>query len=104
MFVDALVLNPNCQEQCSQDAATFSNFMSSLEVRNLIAFSEDASSPATPRYLLQALEKFYRSPPASNNSVYMQLTPFVESAKSFPNGFRESRDALNEKLISRLTN
>ncbi len=104
MFVDALVLNPACAGQCASDSQTFSAFMSSLEVRNLIAFSEDVSPMTFPRYLLQALETFYTTSTGSQNLIYQQLWPFIQLAEAFPNqGFPESRVALNTELEQDLT-
>lgn len=100
MFVDALVLNRACTSQCATDAATFSRFMSSLQVRTLIAFSNDVSPKTFPRYLLQALASFYTSPPGSQNLIYQQLYPFVQTAQAFPNnGFPEAKDPLNAALV-----
>lgn len=99
MFVDALVLNPVCTGQCATDAETFSNFMSSLQVRVLIAFSDDVSPKTFPRYLLQALASFYTTAPGSQNLVYQQLAPFVLASQAFPNqGFPEARLQLNPAL------
>ena len=103
MFVDGLVLNPNCTGQCASDAATFSAFMSSLDVRNLIAFSEDVSPRTFPRYLLQALESFYTSAPANQNLIYQQLLPFVQASQALPNeGFPQARLALDPALEAAL--
>ena len=103
MFVDALALNPACTGQCAADAETFSYFMSSLEVRNLIAFSNDVSPKTFPRYLLQALESFYTSPAGSENLIYQQLAPFVGQARAFPNqGFPQARLQLNPALVEAL--
>lgn len=104
MFVDALVLNRACTGQCATDAETFARFMSSLEVRNLIAFSQDVGPDAFPRYLLQALQGFYTSSPGSDNVIYQQLYPFVQLAEPFPNtGFPEARQQLNPALEAALT-
>lgn len=104
IFVDALVLNPACTGQCAADAETFSTFMSSLQVRNLIAFSGDVSPTTFPRYLLQALASFYTSPPGNQNLIYQQLYPFVQQAQALPNqGFPQARLQLNPALEQALT-
>jgi len=104
MFVDALMMNPACTGQCAVDAEAFSRFMSSLEVRNLIAFSEDAPPLTFPRYLLQALETFYSSPPGSDNLIYQQILPILEMDLEYPNqGFPEAREELNPALTEALT-
>ena len=98
-FVDALVLNPSCDGTCAEDAEAFSRFMSSLEVRNLIAFSLDVEARTYPRYLLQALASFYYSSPAREDVVYRQLRLFLDDAEAFPNqGFPAARGALNTAL------
>ena len=104
MFVDALVLNPNSTGQSATDAEAFSRFMSSVEVRNIIAFSEDVSPKTFPRYLLQALESFYLTSTGSQNLIYQQLYPFVQESFAFPNtGFPEARVELNPVLEDALT-
>ena len=103
MFVDALVPNPSCTGQCAMDAESFSRFMSSLEVRNLIAFSEDVSSNRNPRYLLQALASFYTSAPGNQNPIYRQLAPFVMESQAMPNQrFAQGRMRLWPNLVIRL--
>jgi thiamine pyridinylase len=101
MFVDSLVLNPSCSGQCAQDAEYFSAYMSSLDVRNMIAFSLnwDEEPEAPTRYLLQALESFYEDTLASENPVYQQLAEFVFQSEALPNGgFPQARVPLNQVL------
>lgn len=104
MFVDALVFNPACTGSCLQDAQSFATFMSTLEVRNLIAFSQDAPPGTFPRYLLQANGSFYSSQPAASDPIYQGLwVNHVSLAQPYPNqGFPEARGALNETLLARL--
>jgi len=75
--------------------------MSSLDVRNMIAFSLnwDEEPEAPTRYLLQALESFYEDTLASENPVYQQLAEFVFQSEALPNGgFPQARVPLNQVL------
>lgn len=104
MFVDALMTNPHCTGQCATDAETFSRFMSTLKVRNLIAFSQDAPPLTFPRYLLQALVPFYTTSMGSENLIYRQIYPILQIDLQYPNqGLPQKRPALNEALLATLT-
>lgn len=104
MFVDALMMNPACTGQCAADAEAFSKFMSSLKVRNLIAFSQDGTDLTLPRYLLQALRTFYTTPPGSENLIYQQIRPILDGDRQYPNrGFPKARLKLNLALTKALT-
>lgn len=104
MFVDALAINPACSGQCATDAETFSRFMSTLRVRNLIAFSEDAPPLTFPRYLLQAIEAFYTTAPGSENLIYQQIYPILANDMEYPNqGFPAARLLLDPELTEALT-
>jgi thiamine pyridinylase len=92
MFVDALMVNPNCTGTCFANALTFISFMSQLSTRNLIAFSQDAPPGTFPRYLLQANSAFYSGPLAQQDPFYPQFWRFLQNAVAFPNqGFPEDR-------------
>jgi thiamine pyridinylase len=103
-FTDALVTSASCTEACRDDADAFITFMSALERRQLIAFSQDvppdAPAGVTPRYLLQALSSFYTTEPAASNPIYRALQPVVTSqSRSFPNaGFPQARGELSRAL------
>lgn len=92
MFVDALVVNPNCTEYCLYNATAFIQFMSQITTRNLIAFSQDAPSGTFPRYLLQANSDFYTGSLAEQDPYYPQFWSFLQNAVPFPNqGFPQDR-------------
>lgn len=104
MFVDALVFNPGCVGACLSAAQAFATYMSSVAVRNIIAFSQDGPQGTLPRYLLQANPSFYSSSPASSDPMYKAYTTIVNRATPFPNtGFPEGRTALNDALTAALT-
>ncbi len=101
MFVDALVFNPSCTGACLGAAQAFAAYMSSVPVRNLIAFSQDGPPGTLPRYLLQANEVFYASQPAASDPMYRAYAPIVRAARPYPNsGFPDSRRALNQALLA----
>lgn len=108
LFTDALVTSANCTGPCRDDADLFITFMSELEQRQLIAFSQDvpaeAAAGVTPRYLLQALGSFYTAEPAASNPIYRALQRTVTSnSRSFPNqGFPKARGDLNRALTDAL--
>jgi len=92
MFVDVLVVNPNCTGSCFVDALTFISFMSQLGTRNLIAFSQDAPPGTFPRYLLQANGAFYSGSLAQQDPFYPRFWDFIQNAVAFPNqGFPQDR-------------
>jgi thiamine pyridinylase len=99
MFVDSLVFNPNCTGSCLTTAQAVATYMSSLAVRNLIAFSQDGPQGTLPRYLLQASQGFYVAEPAASDPMYKAYLPIVQAAQPFPNaGFPQARTALNTAL------
>src|SRR4051812_16244727 len=99
VFVDALILNAHCTGTCATDAQAFSEYMSTPEVRGIIAFSLDAPQGSLPRYLLQASQSFYESPQARSDPMYPQYTAIVRGAKAYPNrGFPEGRKALQTAI------
>lgn len=103
MFVDALVVNPNCTGVCLENATRFIQFMSQVSTRNLIAFSQDAKSQTNPspipRYLLQANEGFYQGSPASQDPYYPQFWTILQNAAPFPNqGFPQDRKNLGKAI------
>ncbi len=103
MFVDALVVNPNCIGTCFANAMSFINFMSQLSTRNLIAFSQDAPPGTFPRYLLQANEGFYSSSLATKDPFYPQFWKFIQTAVPFPNqGFPQDRLLLGPAVTKAL--
>lgn len=102
-FVDALVFNPRCTGACLDAAKRFAAYMSSVAVRNVIAFSQDGPPGTLPRYLLQANESFYSSEPAASDPMYTAFKPIVAAAQPFPNtGFPESRKPLQSELMKHL--
>lgn len=104
MFVDALVFNPGCTGACLSAAQAFATYMSTVAVRNLIAFSQDGPSGTLPRYLLQANQMFYASEPASSDPMYKAYAPIVQRAQPYPNsGFPDARKALNAAVESALS-
>lgn len=103
MFVDALVFNSKCMGQCLQDAQAFASYMSSIQIRSLIAFSQDALKQTFPRYLLQASQGFYQASPANSDPMYQQYWPIVSAAQPYPNqGFPESKGALGNAVMQAL--
>jgi len=108
LFTDALVTSAKCSGPCRDDADLFISFMSDLERRQLIAFSQDvpenAPTGVTPRYLLQALSSFYTAEPAASDPIYRALQPTVTSeGRGFPShGFPEARGDLNSALTEAL--
>lgn len=100
LFVDALVFNPACTGECLSIAQTFASYMSTVDVRSIIAFSLDGAPGTLPRYLLQASEAFYSVPPASQDPMYQAYAPITAAGRSFPNtNFPEARLPLNEELL-----
>jgi thiamine pyridinylase len=103
MFVDALVVNPNCTGPCLANAMQFIAFMSQLGTRNLIAFSQDSRQPTFPRYLLQARIDFYQDALARNNPFYPAFWQIVRSAAEFPNqGFTANYLKLGPAVLQAL--
>ncbi|MCY1078524.1 extracellular solute-binding protein [Archangium lansingense] len=103
VFVDALVFNSHCTGTCQGDAQAFAKYMSTPEVRTLIAFSKDAPEGALPRYLLQANRSFYQQEPARSDPMYQQYEPFVSHGRPYPNqGFPENRKALQKAILDEL--
>ncbi|WP_164018229.1 extracellular solute-binding protein [Pyxidicoccus trucidator] len=99
VFVDALVLNAHCTGVCAADAQAFSEYMSTPEVRGIIALSQDAPQGSLPRYLLQASQSFYESPQARSDPMYQQYAPIVRGARAYPNrGFPENRKVLQKAI------
>jgi thiamine pyridinylase len=85
MFVDALVVNPNCTGTCLINATAFIQYMSQISTRNLIAFSQDAPAGTVPRYLLQANGDFYAGSLAQQDPYYPKFWSFLQNAVPFPN-------------------
>ncbi|HTN90418.1 MAG TPA: hypothetical protein VL242_42380 [Sorangium sp.] len=105
MFVDALVFNRSCVGACLHAAQAYAAYMSSVSVRNIIAFSQDGPQGTLPRYLLQANQSFYSSAPASTDPMYKQYASIVNRATPYPNtGFPNVRKELNAALIAALKN
>lgn len=108
LFADALVTSAKCTGTCRDDADAFITFMTAVERRQLIAFSQDVPPDAPggviPRYLLQARSSFYTAEPAASNPIYTALQPVVTSkGRSFPNeGFPAARSDLNRALTDAL--
>jgi PhoPQ-activated pathogenicity-related protein len=103
VFVDSLVFNPHCTGACLANAQALATYLSSVPVRNAIAFSQDAPAGALPRYLLQASQDFYRAPPAAADPMYQAYLPIVQAAQAFPNThFPQSRKALQGSLNAAL--
>jgi thiamine pyridinylase len=103
MFVDALVVNSNCTGSCFTNALKFITSMSSVNTRNLIAFSEDAQPGTFPRYLLQANANFYVGSQAKQDPFYPQFWNFIQNAVAFPNqGFPEDRLLLGPEVMKAL--
>jgi thiamine pyridinylase len=99
MFVDSLVFNPSCAGTCLTTAQAVATYMSSLAVRNKIAFSQDGPPGTLPRYLLQASQGFYSAQPAVGDPMYQAYLPVVQVAQPFPNtNFPQSRKALQAAL------
>ncbi len=103
VFVDSLVFNPHCTGSCLANAQDLATYLSSVPVRNAIAFSQDAPTGALPRYLLQASQDFYRAPPADDDPMYKAYLPIVQAAQAFPSAhFPQSRKALQDALKAAL--
>jgi thiamine pyridinylase len=104
MFVDSLVFNPHCTGTCLSTAQAFAAYMSSVPVRNTIAFSLDAPAGTLPRYLLQASQSFYSAQPAASDPMYKAYLPILQVAQPFPNtNFPQSRKALQAALNASLS-
>ncbi|WP_163998642.1 extracellular solute-binding protein [Pyxidicoccus caerfyrddinensis] len=103
LFVDGLVFNAKCSGACLQAAQAFATYMSTPEVRALIAFSQDAPPGASPRYLLQASQPFYKKTAAASDPMYQQFILFLDTARPYPNqGFPAVRKALQQALLKEL--
>jgi hypothetical protein len=77
-------------------------FMSSVPTRNLIAFSQDVGPGATPRYLIQANQRFYTSQPAASDPAYQAYYPIVQASVAYPQGFVPVRQAMDTALRAAL--
>jgi thiamine pyridinylase len=82
IYVDGLVRNVNCTDECARRAQVFAEFLTSREVQLALAFGEDVS-PAAPRYLLMSRQTFWNDGRVKNDPLYQQLAPVVQTGKAF---------------------
>ena len=87
IWVDGLVINQNAcdNDQCMEAASKFVSYYNSIQAKDLIAFSEDAYTPAPPRYILPATQDFYQSIKVVNDRYYQEFEHAIDTAESFPN-------------------
>lgn len=104
IWVDGLVINKRaCDDRCMQAASRFISYYNSLEAKNLIAFSEDAYSPAPPRYVLPSTQDFYRSERVQQDRYFLAFGKAIDTAESFPNaGIVENISSRYQEICSRV--
>ena len=86
IWVDGLVINRKaCDDSCVERASQFVTYYNSLQVKDLIAFSEDAYVPSPPRYILPSTQDFYRSEKVHADRYYREFRKTAVSSESFPN-------------------
>lgn len=94
VFTDTLAVNSStCKnEQCQANAVKFIDYMSSVETKLWIAFSEDLDSGTPPRRSLPAIKAFYEQPRVQQDELYPQFAPVVKNQKAnFPNSISDNK-------------
>ena len=102
-FTDALVVNKNAWETASEEKQNairdFIKYYTGYDLRRKIALGEDLSPPKN-RYLLQAIESFYKS---LDDPIYQDLYWHLQRSVAAPSLSSEDRklmeDVLEEKCI-----
>lgn len=84
---------------CADDARTFTDLMTGLEMKNYIVDSRDLD-PGTPkRTLLVSNAAFWQQPQIRNDPLYRQYGKVLATAQPFPNAFT---DALKTDMGGRI--
>lgn len=94
VFADTLAVNSStCQNQeCQANAVKFIDYMSSVDTKLWIAFSEDLDSGTPPRRSLPAIKAFYDQPQVQQDELYPQFAPVVKNQNAnFPNSISENK-------------
>ncbi|MEG4351552.1 hypothetical protein QUA74_17595 [Microcoleus sp. LAD1_D3] len=94
VFADSLVMNSSrCNNQnCQANGVKFIDYMSSVDTKLWIAFSEDLDSGTPPRRSLPAIKAFYSQPRVQQDELYPQFAPVVKNQNAnFPNSISENK-------------
>ncbi|MBD1828611.1 hypothetical protein NDI47_21920 [Microcoleus vaginatus GB1-A2] len=94
VFADTLAVNSStCQNQeCQANSVKFIDYMSSVDTKLWIAFSEDLDSGTPPRRSLPAIKAFYDQPRVQQDELYPQFAPVVKNQNAnFPNSISENK-------------
>lgn len=94
VFTDTLAVNSStCKNQeCHANAVKFIDYMSSVDTKLWIAFSEDLDSGTPPRRSLPAIKAFYEQPRVQQDELYPQFAPAVKNQKAnFPNSISDNK-------------
>jgi ABC-type glycerol-3-phosphate transport system substrate-binding protein len=94
VFTDTLVVNSTtCSDrECQASAVKFIDYMSSVDTKLWIAFSEDLNSGTPPRRSLPAIKAFYEQPRVKQDELYPQFAPALANANAnFPNSIYEDK-------------
>lgn len=97
LYVDGLVRNVNCTEDCARRAQVFAEFLTSKDVQLALAFGKDMS-PAVPRYLMMSRRSFWNDGRVKEDPIYKQLAPIVETGKPFVPPLVTKKNVLKELL------
>ncbi|HEY9298519.1 MAG TPA: hypothetical protein VIQ31_19620 [Phormidium sp.] len=94
VFADTLAVNSSrCNNQdCQANAVKFIDYMSSVETKLWIAFSEDLDSGTPPRRSLPAIKAFYDQPRVQQEELYPQFAAVVKNPNAnFPNSISDNK-------------
>jgi len=94
VFADTLAVNSStCQNpDCQANAVKFIDYMSSVDTKLWIAFSEDLDRGTPPRRSLPAIKAFYDQPRVQQDELYPQFAPVVKNQNAnFPNSLSENK-------------
>ncbi|MEG5064220.1 hypothetical protein QUB33_11410 [Microcoleus sp. B3-A4] len=94
VFADTLAVNSSrCNNQdCQANAVKFIDYMSSVDTKLWIAFSEDLDNGTPPRRSLPAIKAFYDQPRVEQDELYPQFAPVVKNQNAnFPNSISDNK-------------
>lgn len=100
-YTDIYVANASrCSDpSCLENYQAFANYMSKVETRKWIAYSEDLASGLPPRRLLPAIKMFYQQKDLDfSDGIYEGFLRMVPTARAMPTMSKERRDELNSEI------
>ncbi|MBD2499306.1 extracellular solute-binding protein [Anabaena azotica] len=103
LFVDAFVLQKDCNQACKKAATSFVTYINAPQTQEWILMSQDAGKKAIPRYVIPATLSAFQTPKVKQDPYYKVIKSEIQNGLPYPSsGFPESRKQMSDRILQAL--